>query len=110
MADVSGEMIVASSRNYQAVDAAPDEKWSAVLELIELARETYLDDGEAYDLSWCAYFRRGEPGCDPKGICSFGCVDEPSCQTDHPSGGWPRERAVAALERLGIVAGPVDAE
>lgn len=41
----------------------------------------------APDLSWCAYYRQGAPS-----TCSFGCSDEPSCQTGHPSGGWPAER------------------
>lgn len=34
------------------------------------------------DRSHCAYWR-GE------GTCSFGCTDEPECQTGTPSGGWP---------------------
>lgn len=37
------------------------------------------------DLSGCAYFRG-------VGTCSFGCYDEPSCQTDEPEFGWPSER------------------
>lgn len=39
----------------------------------------------------CPYYRRyyALPGHDPRGICSFGCYDEPSCITDEPYGGWP---------------------
>lgn len=29
----------------------------------------------------CAYYNG-------VGICSFGCWEEPSCQTDEPEGGW----------------------
>lgn len=37
------------------------------------------------DRSQCAYFR-GE------GTCTFGCTDEPECQTGQPSEGWPSEQ------------------
>ena len=39
----------------------------------------------------CPYFARymNEPGHDPDAVCAFGCVDEPSCVTDQPRGGWP---------------------
>ncbi len=49
----------------------------------------YVD--ELPDLSSCAYFRRGLPGADPKGTCSFGCREEPACFTERPIGGWPGE-------------------
>lgn len=52
------------------------------------------------DLSTCAYFRRGLPGADPHGTCSFGCRDEPECQTCRPSEGWPREVLRAAVAAL----------
>jgi hypothetical protein len=38
-----------------------------------------------WDLSSCPYFQG-------TGTCSFGCVTEPSCQTDRPDEGWPSER------------------
>lgn len=47
----------------------------------------------------CPYFRRGEPGQPPDGTCSFGCVDEPSCQTCDAPPGWPSWR----LRRVIIV-------
>lgn len=51
-----------------------------------------LIEGEDTDLSDCPYFRRGQPGADPDGTCSYGCYDEPACQTSQPSGGWPLAR------------------
>ena len=61
----------------------------------------YLAEEElGYDLSWCAYARRGEEGQNPMGTCSFGCVDEPSCITDCPREGWPRERAKRVLSQI----------
>lgn len=53
------------------------------------------------DLSDCPYFRRcaGVPGADPDGSCSYSCQTEPSCITDRPSGGWPREAAHFARTR-----------
>lgn len=52
------------------------------------------------DLTDCSYFRRyaGVPGADPDGICTYGCQTEPSCITDRPSGGWPREAALFTSE------------
>lgn len=49
------------------------------------------------DLTDCPYFRRyaGVPGADPEGICSHGCREEPSCVTDRPIEGWPREAALS---------------
>lgn len=44
------------------------------------------------DLGTCAYNRRGKPGADPHGTCSFGCYDEPECQTCRPREGWPSDR------------------
>lgn len=42
------------------------------------------------DHGTCPYLRRGEEDQDPNGICSFGCRDEPSCQTDYdPQYPWP---------------------
>lgn len=35
------------------------------------------------DLSGCAYYRG-------VGTCSYGCREEPSCQTDEPIDGWPQ--------------------
>lgn len=37
------------------------------------------------DLSGCAYYKG-------KGTCSYGCWEEPRCQTDQPAEGWPSER------------------
>jgi len=36
------------------------------------------------DLSGCAYYQG-------KGTCSYGCWEEPRCQTDEPLEGWPSE-------------------
>lgn len=40
---------------------------------------------EESDLSGCDWFRG-------VGTCSFGCRDEPSCQTCEPEDGWPGTR------------------
>lgn len=58
------------------------------------------------DRGMCPYYRRGEPGQDPEGICSFGCRDEPSCQTDHggPEYPWASEALrdlIARVEQVG---------
>lgn len=42
-----------------------------------------LDD--EYDFGWCDYFLG-------IGTCTFGCHEEPACQTDHPREGWAIER------------------
>ena len=44
------------------------------------------------DLGTCPYNQRGKPGADPNGPCSFGCYDEPECQTCRPREGWPSDR------------------
>ena len=44
------------------------------------------------DLSGCDWFRG-------VGTCSFGCTDEPRCQTQEPENGWPSTRAA---ERIGL--------
>ncbi len=44
------------------------------------------------DLGTCPYNQRGKPGADPNGTCSFGCYDEPECQTYRPREGWPSDR------------------
>lgn len=56
-------------------------------------------DREGPDRSWCPYNRRGLPGADPNGICSFGCWDEPSCMTDGP---YPLAELDAILAPTGI--------
>lgn len=43
--------------------------------------EQYDEDGQV-NLAGCAYFQR-------VGSCSFGCWEEPSCETDCPREGWP---------------------
>lgn len=50
----------------------------------------HRDESEEYDvtLADCPYYRRGQPGADPKGTCSHGCWTEPSCKTDEPTNGW----------------------
>lgn len=50
------------------------------------------------DKSWCPYNRRGLPGADPHGTCSFGCVEEPACQTEGP---WPLEEVAEVLSVIG---------
>jgi hypothetical protein len=57
-------------------------------------------DGSSPDRSWCPYNRRGLPGADPRGICSFGCREEPSCHTDGP---WPLSELLEACEELGLL-------
>jgi hypothetical protein len=66
-------------------------------ELIDAARDVVasMDDPDFIDKSYCAYNRRGAPGADPDGICSYGCVDEPSCHTDGP---WPMDRLRLAVQ------------
>lgn len=34
------------------------------------------------------------------GICSMGCYEEPACQTDRPTDGWPTDPLVAPLLAL----------
>lgn len=51
-------------------------------------------DGEVNDLSTCDYYM-GERTKQ----CSFGCTDEPECQTCCPRGGWPLVRARAVLAK-----------
>lgn len=57
------------------------------------------------DLGICPYFRRGEEGQDPAGICSFGCHDEPACMTNHdPEFPWASEMMrdlIARVEQVG---------
>lgn len=48
-------------------------------------------EAELSDLSTCSYYQRSLGG-DPNGICSFGCEDEPQCQTCEPQDGWPTAR------------------
>lgn len=75
--------------------------------------DAYLDgfaDGASEvlrsDLTSCAYFMR-QYGGDPRGICSFGCQEEPACVTSQPKGGWPEQRRIeravgVALNAAGI--------
>jgi hypothetical protein len=85
----------------------------------DLARRAiaYLDVAMCPPYWECAYYRRGEEGADPEGTCSFGCVDEPACQTGGPwteadqdafyeaHGDWQdittAESVLAAIEALG---------
>ncbi len=67
------------------------------------------------DLSTCPWYQREFPGADPEGICSFGCVDEPECQTCEPQEGWPmaqRQRAMMAAMRVevGVLKNRAEAE
>ena len=48
--------------------------------------------GDELDLSQCPYFMG-------TGQCSSGCYSEPSCQTDRPLNGWPKERLAAAIKK-----------
>jgi len=58
-----------------------NEKEVAFNEGYELAeQEIHLSD-----LSDCPYYVG-------TGTCSYGCSDEPACQTSCPSGGWPAEQ------------------
>jgi hypothetical protein len=64
-------------------------------------RITVDDEEPEEDLSSCAWYQRvtETPGADPNGTCSFGCREEPACQTSEPDGGWPSQR-VALIKRL----------
>ena len=66
-----------------------DEAIDRVLELAAIMAEDYhFADDPNYevgpDRSWCPYNRRGLPGADPNGTCSFGCWEEPDCMTSGP--------------------------
>lgn len=41
------------------------------------------------NLGSCPYFLTRGRRDDERGLCSFGCVDEPACVTSEPPGGWP---------------------
>ena len=45
------------------------------------------DEEDEPDLSSCPWFQR-------TGTCSFGCQEEPACETCIPSDGWPVQRPV----------------
>ena len=55
------------------------------------ARRVCDDLDDDFNGRACPYFARYHslPGHDPEAGCAFGCVDEPSCVTDQPRGGWP---------------------
>lgn len=75
----SGLALVAEVRRLRAIeDAARD--------VVAVMDDTTGEVGP--DLSMCDYFR---------GIGSFGCQTEPSCQTDR-WGPWPMEALRSALE------------
>lgn len=63
----------------------------AVLELVLLCPDCEepmadhpTDDCWYIDKSDCGYNMRGVPGYDPHGTCSYGCTEEPDCQTGGP--------------------------
>lgn len=62
-------------------------------------QESAVDPEFDGDLSDCPWFQRtiGNPDADPHGVCSYGCEDEPRCQTCIPSDGWPRQNLVVAV-------------
>jgi hypothetical protein len=62
--------------------------------------------GSSPDRSWCPYNRRGLPGADPNGICSFGCQTEPDC---HASGPYPLTALLMACEELDLLDTEADA-
>jgi hypothetical protein len=56
------------------------------------------------DLSDCPYFNG-------MGICSYGCHDEPQCQTCRPRGGWPTEQHPIVVKlQADLAAANADAE
>ena len=57
------------------------------------------DDYHAPDLGTCPYYAHIRHGA-PFGTCTFGCWDEPRCQTDEPEEGWA-SAPVAAVDSTG---------
>lgn len=81
-----------------------DKQIDRIIELAAgMAEDFHFADDESYevtpDRSWCPYNRRGLPGADPGGICSFGCWEEPTCQA---SGPYPLDELHAILAPTGI--------
>jgi hypothetical protein len=62
-------------------------------------------DGSTPDRSWCPYDRRGLPGADPTGSCSFGCQTEPDCQT---SGPYPLSALLGVCEEMDLLGTEVE--
>lgn len=101
MVTINGDGTLTYAEGYDP-DEAARIFWEAlarpagfVLAPRELLEE--LADPEQFDLSWCAYYRRGLPDADPEGICSYGCREEPACYTSEPTEGWPARRLHALL-------------
>jgi len=70
-----------------------DQGWLAVEErYADLLAAAEGVMGDEPDLSHCPYFKG-------TGQCSSGCSSEPSCQTDRPLNGWPKERLAAAIKK-----------
>jgi hypothetical protein len=70
---------------------------TALDDLLAAARRVATEGADG-DLSDCPYFLRGRPGADPNGTCSYGCHDEPNCQTCIPRDGWPIDSLRHALD------------
>jgi hypothetical protein len=67
-----------------ATAEAERDEWRAMAEGVE-------------DLSDCPWFLG-------TGTCSYGCHDEPSCQTDRPREGWPTEQHPLVIQLREAVA------
>ena len=65
--------------NARLIAAAP-----ALLEAAEAALEGTMDDSD------CPHFQG-------TGTCNAGCHSEPSCETNRPRNGWPKEQLRAAI-------------
>lgn len=75
------------------------DEMQAVLVDVLCAAEAVADSWEhdEIDKSDCPYNRRGFPGADPHGSCSYGCTTEPDCHTNGP---YPLTALYLAVERL----------
>ena len=79
---VGAEQLVADHvqpRDARLIAAAP-----ALLEAAEAALEGTMDDSD------CPHFQG-------TGTCNAGCHSEPSCETNRPRNGWPKEQLRAAI-------------
>lgn len=56
------------------------------------------------DLGTCSYLlKNGEDGAYGPNTCSFGCSEEPECQTCMPDGGWDSQQRARAEAAEGLL-------
>lgn len=72
-------------RDYEEYIDGEFPIWYPRIEGSEEGIELAFYEEQPEDLSGCAYFRG-------VGQCSYGCWEEPRCQTDEPIEGWPSIR------------------